>query len=1592
MTRTDRRRFPILLAVIAALALAMPMLFSPVQAQEGSAPDKPTPAAPQSKSEYVNAHNAGVHDLAELMDGADPLDPDAWDTEEEERKAGKQGKSVGTQQGRSNHTVDICDRTPEIEAGLLALIQETDPAVTCSTVTAEQLASVDYLYIADGYSSEEIVASDFAGLTGLIELAINGSRQLTTLPANAFSELRSTSLQSLSLGRSRIKTVHRDAFDGLTFFRLGSIGLGLNHIETLEPGTFDDVTGLEALYLNGNHIKAFEDGFFENLTELERLDISFNRIREIDGDMLSGLSSLQDLRMTSNGLSILHPDAFDDLSALERLNLQANDIAELPAAIFADGPDSLWEIRLNSNKISSLDSETFANLTGLRTLNLGYNELSGLPEDVFDSLGDSLTELNLSGNDFSSNSLPADVFDGLTVLQKLYLHRSGLASLDENLFDGLTGLQWLYLYGNSLTSLEEDLFDGLTGLQRLYLNDNDFSSNSLPADVFDGLTALQILYLHRNGLALLDENLFDPLGDSLTTLALSDNDFSSNSLPADVFDGLDVLQILYLHRSGLASLDENLFDGLTGLEKLYLYGNSLTSLDENLFDGLTGLEWLHLYDNSLISLDEDLFEGLTGLQRLYLQGNDLASLHENVFNGLSSLQRLYLDGNELTSLPDEIFDGLSSLQDLNLDVNMLSALPADVFDGLDESLTDLYLRDNDLTALPSGVFTGLTGLQRLDLSCNSLTALGLDELDPFAGTLRYLDVGANSFTNPPAEAAVNAKLTVVEALYLTGSRPCLPAFDTGLSALSLSSGTLTPEFVAPGIPGFSGYRADIGSDVSELTISVVPRDPHAEVEPAPPGSGIIYDDDLSTPGLQVHLDNRRTVRWQVRAENGAATQIYNVSVYREHPPGSVARLRSLELDGLTLTSEFGSTTYDYEAASPASATQTTVIAIPLDPDAEVAIMVDGVSAEADGTVDISPDTETVTVKVTAEDGMSTQTYTVELMQRDCSPGAGTDCDASLNSLSLSGITLDPTFSAEVTSYNASVDSDVTSTTVTAATTDEDATTAITINYVEDADGTVDLVPGYNNITVVVTAEDGTTTQTYTVTVLRAQPDPDDDSTDDTITSLLSLMDAGLFVSSASSATFLYQTAGYYPVQSKGTLSPAGFNYPAGFGPWYTVESLIFQQEGAPADLAVLVLQLEVRGAVTSVTGKDENEAYVLPADADITLHLEGDDFTWSASLDAATRTNPACVEKDGNTRRLCRVGETKAEKYAWNASKLPVLAGGEKIIVRLRYSAPRPGTPGRPLVTAPEGKSGALVVKWTAPANDDPKVRGYEVLVSPAPDGPGVNGAIRVTGGSTTRLPVLLLEPDKAYDVRVRARTYFASGPWSDTVRATTNPLVNSGTNNPVVELEPRRRHETQGGRQAVQAAQGDGDGQPARRRVPGVVRWLLPGRLRGVPGAGQHPGLVRVRGPHARLWRRRLLRRRPDHRRGRGGVPRLRVRGDCRGPGRGRKRDWSAGIRAVVPLAGEDDGRCPDRQHNSLFARDGAVRGDRRRLEHGPDGPRVPLPGRVRRVTGRVTGPRGAADHGPLRERSAVPRRRERVQFPGCLRQGRRHQPNLAA
>ena len=106
-------------------------------------------------------------------------------------------------------------------------------------------------------------------------------------------------------------------------------------------------------------------------------------------------------------------------------------------------------------------------------------------------------------------------------------------------------------------------------------------------------------------------------------------------------------------------------------------------------------------------------------------------------------------------------------------------------------------------------------------------------------------------------------------------------------------------------------------------------------------------------------------------------------------------------------------------------------------------------------------------------------------------------DATLSALSLgTGVTLDPAFAPGTTSYTAAVANSVDEVTVTPTTTD----TSATIEYLDGDDATLDdadgvaangqqvaLAVGDTVFKVQVTAEDGTTTETYTVTVTRATP-------------------------------------------------------------------------------------------------------------------------------------------------------------------------------------------------------------------------------------------------------------------------------------------------------------------------------------------------------------------------------------------------------------------------------------------------------------------------------------------------------------------------
>ncbi|MEH0069509.1 cadherin-like beta sandwich domain-containing protein [Pannonibacter sp. Pt2-lr] len=221
------------------------------------------------------------------------------------------------------------------------------------------------------------------------------------------------------------------------------------------------------------------------------------------------------------------------------------------------------------------------------------------------------------------------------------------------------------------------------------------------------------------------------------------------------------------------------------------------------------------------------------------------------------------------------------------------------------------------------------------------------------------------------------------------------------------------------------------------------------------------------------------------AQDGVTTQTYTVTVNRAAPASTVATLANLVLSQGTLTPAFASGTTIYTASVGNAVTSLTVT--PTVTDANATVTVNGntvASGNASGPINLNVGDNTITVVGTAQDGVTTQTYTVTVNR-----AAPASTVATLANLVLSQGTLTPAFASGTTIYTASVGNAVTSLTVTPTVTDANATVTVNGNTVAsgNASGPINLNVGDNTITVVGTAQDGVTTQTYTITVNRAAP-------------------------------------------------------------------------------------------------------------------------------------------------------------------------------------------------------------------------------------------------------------------------------------------------------------------------------------------------------------------------------------------------------------------------------------------------------------------------------------------------------------------------
>ena len=323
--------------------------------------------------------------------------------------------------------------------------------------------------------------------------------------------------------------------------------------------------------------------------------------------------------------------------------------------------------------------------------------------------------------------------------------------------------------------------------------------------------------------------------------------------------------------------------------------------------------------------------------------------------------------------------------------------------------------------------------------------------------------------------AANPNSVTRTATITVGTQTCIltqaaaPSTIATLSALSLSSGTLTPAFAAL----TTSYTASVPNATASVTMTPTVTDPTATVKV----NGTTVASGAASGAISL-LVGPNTITTVVTAQDGTTTKTYTVIVTRI---STVSTLSALTLSSGTLSPSFASIIKVYTASVANSITGLTVT--PTLTNVYAAVKVNG-TAVASGvpsaSIPLVVGSNLLTVLVTAQDGTSTSTYTVTVTR-------AASAVSTLSALALSSGTLSPTFAPLTTSYAASVPNATASVTVTPTATDVTAT--IKVNGTAVTSGTasaaISLAVGANTITAVVTAQDGTTIKTYTVTVTRA---------------------------------------------------------------------------------------------------------------------------------------------------------------------------------------------------------------------------------------------------------------------------------------------------------------------------------------------------------------------------------------------------------------------------------------------------------------------------------------------------------------------------
>ena len=333
----------------------------------------------------------------------------------------------------------------------------------------------------------------------------------------------------------------------------------------------------------------------------------------------------------------------------------------------------------------------------------------------------------------------------------------------------------------------------------------------------------------------------------------------------------------------------------------------------------------------------------------------------------------------------------------------------------------------------------------------------------------YILTGLNVGEPTTVTVIVTAQDSTTKTYIITLTRAASLSDNADLGGLTISSGTLSPQFSSSDIT----YTASVDNSVTQVTVTPTASDSLATI--AVNGNTVTSGTGYILTGLTVGEPTTVTV---IVTAQDSTTKTYIITLTRAASLSDNADLGGLTISSGTLSPQFSSSDITYTASVDNSVTQVTVT--PTASDSLATIAVNG-NTVTSGTgyilTGLTAGTTTVTVIVTAQDS-TTKTYIITLTR-----AASLSDNADLGGLTISSGTLSPQFSSSDITYTASVDNSVTQVTVTPTASDSLATIAVNGNTVTSGTGYIltGLTAGTTTVTVIVTAQDSTT-KTYIITV------------------------------------------------------------------------------------------------------------------------------------------------------------------------------------------------------------------------------------------------------------------------------------------------------------------------------------------------------------------------------------------------------------------------------------------------------------------------------------------------------------------------------